>query len=499
MNECESVKLSKMLAWQCSSEFIFRQYGFQFAQFDNFNSSHIFSAFNFCFCQILRLKQEASKTRKWRDYHYNDDHDHDDRIAPKAPVSGGKLTTDLHNFTSFLFFHFQEWTFRREKQSVWASHRDRRAFVHLWRQQHVQGCAVGNRTCRWPKQNLRWTGVCWHLCLPLLSPGPSRSGVRFVQGLWLWKRLYKLYRAERQVSEELRQKDRHFWVLLELPFDSPRLSQWNSWPCLRWDGLQTGNKHWLCDHVKLWHLQAHGRVNSNFCSRSGSQVLASCDLNMYNTLHTAFLSIVASMLNTTTSLKTTRNVSTKVFSWMNSIMQQTTVRCPKVWHRHDSNFWVQFYLPGNAGNKDKFSPCSLMSMKEKLDALGNELGEDDCFKDLLYEDGESNIEISLCGNGIVEPGEQCDCGYDQESCNDFCCYPANIDATQRYWNSTAKYCSRNERSACLTRPGLIYGFYVPWAVIACFVLITSFLLYKDWHGERKLFTHITKHRVRIIN
>ena len=140
-----------------------------------------------------------------------------------------------------------------------------------------------------------------------------------------------------------------------------------------------------------------------------------------------------------------------------------------------------------------------MSMKEKLDALGNELGEDDCFKDLLYEDGESNIEISLCGNGIVEPGEQCDCGYDQESCNDFCCYPANIDATQRYWNSTAKYCSRNERSACLTRPGLIYGFYVPWAVIACFVLITSFLLYKDWHGERKLFTHITKHRVRIIN
>ena len=25
--------------------------------------------------------------------------------------------------------------------------------------------------------------------------------------------------------------------------------------------------------------------------------------------------------------------------------------------------------------------------------------------------------------GILEPGEQCDCGYDEWECNDPCCYP----------------------------------------------------------------------------
>lgn len=30
----------------------------------------------------------------------------------------------------------------------------------------------------------------------------------------------------------------------------------------------------------------------------------------------------------------------------------------------------------------------------------------------------------ICGNGIVEPGEECDCGY-IDQCNDTCCYNAN--------------------------------------------------------------------------
>lgn len=48
-------------------------------------------------------------------------------------------------------------------------------------------------------------------------------------------------------------------------------------------------------------------------------------------------------------------------------------------------------------------------MKAKLETLG----ADDCFRDLAYDEEFSELEIAQCGNLIVEPGEQCDCGFDQ--------------------------------------------------------------------------------------
>ena len=36
----------------------------------------------------------------------------------------------------------------------------------------------------------------------------------------------------------------------------------------------------------------------------------------------------------------------------------------------------------------------------------------------------------ICGNGLVEEGEQCDCGYNDQ-CKDKCCYDANQDQDKK--------------------------------------------------------------------
>lgn len=36
----------------------------------------------------------------------------------------------------------------------------------------------------------------------------------------------------------------------------------------------------------------------------------------------------------------------------------------------------------------------------------------------------------ICGNGLVEPGEECDCGYNDQ-CKDQCCYDANQPDNQK--------------------------------------------------------------------
>ena len=54
------------------------------------------------------------------------------------------------------------------------------------------------------------------------------------------------------------------------------------------------------------------------------------------------------------------------------------------------------------------------------------------------------------------------------------------------------------RSQCHLRPGLKYGIYLPWAVILIAIVIIGCILRHDWYGEKRLFSHITKHPVRIL-
>ena len=64
----------------------------------------------------------------------------------------------------------------------------------------------------------------------------------------------------------------------------------------------------------------------------------------------------------------------------------------------------------------------------------------------LVEEGEERgLEVSLCGNGAVEGGEECDCGAGMAECWDPCCYPASIPQGERDQNSSALPCSRAAR------------------------------------------------------
>ncbi|EEB13829.1 adam, putative [Pediculus humanus corporis] len=66
---------------------------------------------------------------------------------------------------------------------------------------------------------------------------------------------------------------------------------------------------------------------------------------------------------------------------------------------------------GDKKNNNKFSPCSLNSINPVLNTKArSQMG---CF---------TEPQVAICGNGVVEAGEDCDCGW-EEDCRDSCCYP----------------------------------------------------------------------------
>ncbi|KAK3094401.1 hypothetical protein FSP39_001269 [Pinctada imbricata] len=69
---------------------------------------------------------------------------------------------------------------------------------------------------------------------------------------------------------------------------------------------------------------------------------------------------------------------------------------------------------GNREHNDEFSVCSKDNMTRVIQAVtGQSNGKVNCFE----VSGQAS-----CGNGIVEDGEECDCGY-EEDCTDTCCNP----------------------------------------------------------------------------
>ncbi len=58
---------------------------------------------------------------------------------------------------------------------------------------------------------------------------------------------------------------------------------------------------------------------------------------------------------------------------------------------------------------------------------------------------------SLCGNGIVEPGEECDCGYANECKEQNCCYDADQKPSLKCRLKPNAKCSPSQGPCCTSQ------------------------------------------------
>ncbi|EFN71583.1 ADAM 10 [Camponotus floridanus] len=91
---------------------------------------------------------------------------------------------------------------------------------------------------------------------------------------------------------------------------------------------------------------------------------------------------------------------------------------------------------GDKRNNNRFSPCSLNAINPVLNSKAR--SPKGCF---------TEPQVSLCGNGVVEEGEECDCGW-EEDCRDSCCFPQ-----RRYPPAEETPCTLTPGSVCSPSQG----------------------------------------------
>nr|CAG4646099.1 EOG090X02I4 [Macrothrix elegans] len=98
---------------------------------------------------------------------------------------------------------------------------------------------------------------------------------------------------------------------------------------------------------------------------------------------------------------------------------------------------------GERPNNSRFSNCSVGNISSVLDAV------DDGKKRNCFTEWKG----AFCGNKIVEDGEECDCGYDDEECEERCCYPRVVAEADRALNPSATGCRRRPGTQCSPSQG----------------------------------------------
>lgn len=90
--------------------------------------------------------------------------------------------------------------------------------------------------------------------------------------------------------------------------------------------------------------------------------------------------------------------------------------------------------PLDTATTDEFSPCTQTQICSKYPTIGRCLGDPSSFV---------GVSSGICGNGIKEANEECDCGLPSECRSSTCC-----DATTCKLKSGAK-CSDSNDDCCL--------------------------------------------------
>ncbi|XP_068228100.1 LOW QUALITY PROTEIN: uncharacterized protein Kul [Palaemon carinicauda] len=94
---------------------------------------------------------------------------------------------------------------------------------------------------------------------------------------------------------------------------------------------------------------------------------------------------------------------------------------------------------GDKQNNNKFSPCSLRQINSVLNSKARDTKG--CF---------TQPQLAICGNGVVENGEDCDCGW-EEDCEETCCYPMKTNPKKGQTPCTLrpnKTCSPSQGPCC---------------------------------------------------
>jgi len=106
----------------------------------------------------------------------------------------------------------------------------------------------------------------------------------------------------------------------------------------------------------------------------------------------------------------------------------------------------------------------------------------------------------VCGDfEVFSATEECDCGPLPSTCEDPCCYPANITAEDLAKNESALPCHRHTLPRCIEpyTEQLKFGMMYPFIFILLLIAILALILWLDWrYGRRWLYFHITEREVR---